>query len=368
MPFADGEFDLAGAIEVLEHVPDPEHTVAEMARVASRWLLVSVPREPLWRGLNLARGAYVRDLGNTPGHLNHWCRRALRRAARAATARSSRPGRRSPGRCSSSAWVTEATRSEAAPPRSGPARADASYARGARVLSVGIASTGVFTFAYFAVAGHVLGDRQYGEVSLLWAVLFVVISVIYRPVEQLLSRTIARRRAQGATSHPLRVPLALQAGFALVFLVVALALRAPLEDLFGTRALYWIFVGATLAYAASYFARGYVAGHGWFGLYGGLVLFESISRFCFPVAVAAGLASGQTAVALGIAGRPARLPARRAGRARAPRGPRPRAGRRLGGRARARRRRACPCARGPGSRWPSRASSWPSRRCSTPPC
>ena len=72
LPFADGDFDVATAIEVLEHVPDPEHTVAEMARVASRWLLVSVPREPLWRGLNMARGAYLRDWGNTPGHLNHW--------------------------------------------------------------------------------------------------------------------------------------------------------------------------------------------------------------------------------------------------------------------------------------------------------
>ena len=76
-PFADGEFALATAIEVLEHVPDPEHTVAEMARVADRRLLVSVPREPLWRGLNLARGAYVRDLGNTPGHLNHWSKRSF---------------------------------------------------------------------------------------------------------------------------------------------------------------------------------------------------------------------------------------------------------------------------------------------------
>ena len=47
LPFADDEFDTATAIEVLEHVPDPAHTVAEMARVASRWLLVSVPREPL---------------------------------------------------------------------------------------------------------------------------------------------------------------------------------------------------------------------------------------------------------------------------------------------------------------------------------
>jgi SAM-dependent methyltransferase len=77
LPFADGEFDLASAIEVLEHVPDPAHTVAEMARVASRHLLVSVPREPLWRGLNMARGAYLKDLGNTPGHVNHWSKRSF---------------------------------------------------------------------------------------------------------------------------------------------------------------------------------------------------------------------------------------------------------------------------------------------------
>jgi 2-polyprenyl-3-methyl-5-hydroxy-6-metoxy-1,4-benzoquinol methylase len=77
LPFADDEFDLASAIEVLEHVPDPEHTVAEMARCAQRHLLVSVPREPLWRMLNVARGAYWSDLGNTPGHLNHWSRRSF---------------------------------------------------------------------------------------------------------------------------------------------------------------------------------------------------------------------------------------------------------------------------------------------------
>ena len=55
------------AIEVLEHVPDPAHTVAEMARVAQRWLLVSVPREPLWRGLNMARGAYLQGPRQHPG-------------------------------------------------------------------------------------------------------------------------------------------------------------------------------------------------------------------------------------------------------------------------------------------------------------
>jgi 2-polyprenyl-3-methyl-5-hydroxy-6-metoxy-1,4-benzoquinol methylase len=77
LPFLDGEFDMASAIEVLEHVPDPEHTLSEMARCAERHLLVSVPREPLWRMLNMARGAYWPALGNTPGHLNHWSRRSF---------------------------------------------------------------------------------------------------------------------------------------------------------------------------------------------------------------------------------------------------------------------------------------------------
>ena len=77
MEYRTGEFEIATAMEVLEHVPDPEGVLAEMARVASRWLLVSVPREPLWRALNMARGAYLKDLGNTPGHLNHWSKRGF---------------------------------------------------------------------------------------------------------------------------------------------------------------------------------------------------------------------------------------------------------------------------------------------------
>jgi O-antigen/teichoic acid export membrane protein len=206
--------------------------------------------------------------------------------------------------------VASASTAPPATPPAGPAGTAAAaaadgYARGARILSIGIASTGLFTFAYFAVASHVLPTAAYGAISLLWSVLFVVISIIYRPVEQLLSRTIADRRARGlAGGHPLRVPLTVQGGFALVFLAVALALREPIEDAFDSATLYWVFVGATLAYAASYFARGYLAGHQWFALYGGLVLFESVSRFCFPVAVAVGLASGQAAVALGILAAP----------------------------------------------------------------
>jgi ubiquinone/menaquinone biosynthesis C-methylase UbiE len=77
LPFADGEFDVATAIEVLEHVPDPAHTLAEMARCAARHVLVSVPHEPLWRAVNMARGAYWRQLGNTPGHVNHFSKSAI---------------------------------------------------------------------------------------------------------------------------------------------------------------------------------------------------------------------------------------------------------------------------------------------------
>jgi O-antigen/teichoic acid export membrane protein len=186
-----------------------------------------------------------------------------------------------------------------------PAGGDAtrSYASGARVLSIGIASTGIFTFAYLATASHVLDQRAYGRVSLCWAIMFVILSVIYRPVEQLLSRMIADRRARGLEGHPLRVPALIQLSFALVFLAVALALRHRIEyGLFdGSSALYWILVIGVLAYAASYFARGWLAGHQRFALYGGLVFLESTSRFLFALAVAVGIGSGQGAVALGMA-------------------------------------------------------------------
>jgi 2-polyprenyl-3-methyl-5-hydroxy-6-metoxy-1,4-benzoquinol methylase len=69
--------ELVVCCEVLEHLPDPERGLEAVARLASPWLVVSVPREPLWRALNLARLKYVGDLGNTPGHLGHWSRRSF---------------------------------------------------------------------------------------------------------------------------------------------------------------------------------------------------------------------------------------------------------------------------------------------------
>lgn len=58
--------------EVLEHLDDPAEGLAQLAAMADPWLLVSVPREPIWRVLNVCRGRYWAQLGNTPGHVNHW--------------------------------------------------------------------------------------------------------------------------------------------------------------------------------------------------------------------------------------------------------------------------------------------------------
>jgi O-antigen/teichoic acid export membrane protein len=188
-----------------------------------------------------------------------------------------------------------------------PGAATRAYGRGARVLSLGIAVTGLVTFAFFSLASHALGEVDYKHLSLLWSVMFLIISVIYRPVEQLLSRTIAVRRAQGLhRGHGLRVALAIQVAFAVVFLAVALLEHDRLRDgvFDGSEALYRVLVVAVLAYAASYFARGWLAGHQRFGLYGGLVTLESCSRCLFALLAAIGLASGEAFVALGIAAAP----------------------------------------------------------------
>lgn len=184
-----------------------------------------------------------------------------------------------------------------------------SVGRGARLLTIGIASTGLLTFLFFSVASHALGDsergqEEYGQIATTWAILFTAMSVFYRPVEQLLSRTIATARARGEAHPSLREPLLIQAGFAAVLVAAALIARGPLQDNIGSSEMFWLLVGAGVAYAASYFARGFVAGHGWFALYGGLVLFESVARILFPIAALVGVSTGQIAVAAGILAAP----------------------------------------------------------------
>jgi SAM-dependent methyltransferase len=69
--------ELVVCCEVLEHLDDPKRGLEILADAASPYAILSVPREPLWRVLNMARGAYWRDWGNTPGHLQHWSKSAF---------------------------------------------------------------------------------------------------------------------------------------------------------------------------------------------------------------------------------------------------------------------------------------------------
>jgi SAM-dependent methyltransferase len=79
LPFPDRSIDLIVGLEVLEHVPNPSRALAEIARACRGAAVFSVPREPIWRIGNMARGRYLRQFGNTPGHINHWSARSFER-------------------------------------------------------------------------------------------------------------------------------------------------------------------------------------------------------------------------------------------------------------------------------------------------
>jgi ubiquinone/menaquinone biosynthesis C-methylase UbiE len=81
LPYPDHSFDLVICLEVLEHLEEPEHALLELVRISNKYLIISTPNEPLWRTLNLLRGKYCRQFGNTPGHINHWSVFNLRKLA-----------------------------------------------------------------------------------------------------------------------------------------------------------------------------------------------------------------------------------------------------------------------------------------------
>jgi O-antigen/teichoic acid export membrane protein len=184
----------------------------------------------------------------------------------------------------------------------------ADYGKTASFLAVGVGLTGVITYAYFLLASHHLSKSDYGQITVLWSAVFITISTLYRPIEQLLSRHISERRVKGEpVSQPMRVASTIQLGLSLFFAVVALALRGPIQDtlLEGNETLYWVFFTSVLFYAASYFARGFLAGEQRFGLFVAMILSESCFRTIFAVMVAIGILSGQSAVAIGITAAPA---------------------------------------------------------------
>ena len=190
-------------------------------------------------------------------------------------------------------------------PASGPARSETgSYGRSAAGLTIALGMGGVLTYVFFIVASRTLGEDQYGEIVVLWSVVFIVASTLYRPIEQLLARTLAERDQAGApTGDALRTAAVIQLGVCLATLVVLLAARGPLQDqLFSNDPnLYWAMLVALAGFALAYFARGYLAGKGRFSIYAALLLSEVLLRLVFGVLVAIGLLHGAAPIAVGIA-------------------------------------------------------------------
>ncbi|HEY5709127.1 MAG TPA: hypothetical protein VIS51_07005 [Solirubrobacterales bacterium] len=192
--------------------------------------------------------------------------------------------------------------------QAGASSATADYGKTASFLAIGVGLTGVITYVYFFIASHVLSKPDYGEITVVWSAVFITISTLYRPVEQLLSRHISEHLVKGEPiGGTTRNAATIQLGLALLFAVLALAFRGPLQDglLEGNETLYWVYFSAVLFYAASYFARGYLAGVKRFGLFTALILSESCFRTLFAVLVAVSLLSGQSWVAIGIVAAPA---------------------------------------------------------------
>jgi O-antigen/teichoic acid export membrane protein len=179
-----------------------------------------------------------------------------------------------------------------------------SYGRSAAGLTIALGLGGVLTYVFFILASHSLTEDQYGEIVVLWSVVFIVASTLYRPIEQLLARTLAERDHVGAPAgDALRTAGVIQLGICLLTVTVLLLARGPLQDqLFSNDPdFYWAMLVALTGFALAYFARGYLAGRGRFSIYAALLSSEVLLRLAFAIFVALGILDGPAPIALGIA-------------------------------------------------------------------
>ena len=178
------------------------------------------------------------------------------------------------------------------------------YGRTAGLLTVALGAAGILAYLFFAVASHSLNEDAYGQIVVLWSVTFLTISILLRPVEQLLARTVAELQETGQSiRHATRVAAAIQLSIGALFVAVALSLRSILEqELFDGDSLYfWVLVVAVLGFAASYFVRGFFAGSRRMGWYAVLLLVDGVVRLAFALVVAVGIAKGPDLIAIAVA-------------------------------------------------------------------
>jgi O-antigen/teichoic acid export membrane protein len=178
------------------------------------------------------------------------------------------------------------------------------YGRSAFQLSAALGLAGLLTYVFFGLASHSLGADDYGEIVILWSAVLLVAATLFRPIEYLLSRTLAERRGVGdRDADAFRTAAIIQLGLCALTVVVVLAAKGPIQDnLFSNEhGLYWAMLGALIGYSFAYFARGLLAGRSQFPLYAALLLLESLVRLAAVVLVTAGVLTGIIPIAVGIA-------------------------------------------------------------------
>lgn len=179
-----------------------------------------------------------------------------------------------------------------------------SYGRSAAGLTMALGLGGVLTYVFFILTSHSLTEDQYGEIVVLWSVVFIVASTLYRPIEQLLARTLAERDHVGAPAgDALRTAAVIQLGVCLFTIAVLLIFRVPLQDdLFSNDPnFFWAMLVALIGFSLAYFARGYLAGRGHFAVYAALLMGETLLRLGFAILVTVGILNGVTPIALAVA-------------------------------------------------------------------
>lgn len=178
------------------------------------------------------------------------------------------------------------------------------YGRSAAGLTIALGAGGVLTYVFFALASRSLDPTEYGNIVVLWSVVFLLASTIFRPIEQLLARTLAERQQVGASSaDALRIAGVIQAAMTLALVAALLVARTPIQEkLYGDSSnLYWAMIVALFGFGLAYYVRGFLAGRGQFPLYAALVLLEVALRLVFAVIVATGIAGGAGLIAVGVA-------------------------------------------------------------------
>jgi O-antigen/teichoic acid export membrane protein len=176
---------------------------------------------------------------------------------------------------------------------------------GAWLLSGAMVLSGVLTYAFHVLAARTLGPAAYGQIAVLWGAIFLGAIVLFRPIEQTTSRSIADRLARGEEAGSVVRPV-LAVSTALLLLVVAVAAVAwgPLTDrLFdGDQTMTAMLLGGTLAYGLSYVVRGLVGGVRWFRGYGLGLLSDAVGRLAVAAPLVFYASKGLAALALVVAG------------------------------------------------------------------